>query len=71
MAMTSLDLDQGRLRLLRELTGAASNREAVSWAIDVAIGVEQKREAVGRILARGFEPDRFENPPDVTDGPAR
>ncbi|GAB3800846.1 hypothetical protein GCM10028798_15950 [Humibacter antri] len=71
MAMTSLDLDQGRLRLLRDLTGAASNREAVSWAIDVAIGVEQKREAVARILARGFGPDRFENPPEATDGATR
>jgi hypothetical protein len=71
MPMTSMDLDQDKLRLLRDLTGASSNREAVSWAIDVAIGVEQKREAVTRILARGFEPDRFENPPALTDGVGR
>lgn len=71
MPMTSLDLDQQKLKLLRDLTGASSNREAVSWAIDVAIGVEQKREAVRRILARSFEPDSFEHPPAADEGAAR
>jgi alkylhydroperoxidase family enzyme len=69
MAMTSLDLDPEKLRLLRYVTGATSNREAVDWAIDMAIGVERQREALRRIRSHDFAPDHFDNPPPLSEDP--
>jgi hypothetical protein len=51
------------------VTGASSNREAVTWAIDDAIAIGRKQEAVRRILSHHFAPDHFDNPPAYEDVP--
>ena len=62
MAITSIDIDQDELRIAKELTGAASNREAVDLALRTLIAIRRQPAAVERIIARTFDPDQIDAP---------
>jgi Arc/MetJ family transcription regulator len=62
MAITSIDIDQDELRIAKELTGAASNREAVDLALRTLIAVRRQPAAVERIIARQFDADQIDAP---------
>jgi Arc/MetJ family transcription regulator len=68
MAITSIDIDQDELAQAKELTGAASNREAVDIALRTLIAVRRQPAAVERIIGRRFEPSQIDAPtisPDI------
>jgi Arc/MetJ family transcription regulator len=68
MAITSIDIDPDELRVAKELTGAASNREAVDLALRTLIAIRRQPAAVERIIGRQFERDQLDAPtitPDV------
>ncbi len=60
MTVTSIDIDPDKLERLKKLTGAKSNRDAVDTALDIALGVQQKRELVDRIRSHGYTPEMHE-----------
>jgi Arc/MetJ family transcription regulator len=62
MAITSIDIDPDELRLAKQLTGAASNRETVDLALRTLIAVRRQPAAVERIIARRFRPDQINAP---------
>jgi Arc/MetJ family transcription regulator len=62
VAITSIDIDQDELRIAKELTGAASNREAVDLALRTLIAIRRQPAAVERIIARTFDPDQIDAP---------
>jgi Arc/MetJ family transcription regulator len=62
MAITSIDIDPDELRTAKQLTGAASNREAVDLALRTLIAVRRQPAAVERIIARRFEPEQLDAP---------
>lgn len=62
MAITSIDIDQDELRQAKELTGAASNREAVDLALRTLIAVRRQPSAVERIISRRFDPSQIDAP---------
>ena len=62
MAITSIDIDQDELRIAKELTGAASNREAVDLALRTLIAIRRQPAAVERIIARRFDTDQIDAP---------
>lgn len=62
MSVTSIDIDPEELRVAKELTGAASNREAVDIALRTLIAVRRQSAAVERIIARRFDPDQIDAP---------
>ncbi|GAA4155511.1 type II toxin-antitoxin system VapB family antitoxin [Leifsonia shinshuensis] len=62
MAITSIDIDQEELRQAKELTGAASNREAVDLALRTLIAVRRQPSAVERIIGRRFDPSQIDAP---------
>jgi hypothetical protein len=68
MAITSIDIDQNELAQAKEITGAASNREAVDIALRTLIAVRRQPAVVERIIARRFEPSQIDAPtisPDI------
>jgi Arc/MetJ family transcription regulator len=62
MAVTSIDIDPELLATARALTGATSNREVVSNALDTLIAIRRQPEVVERIIARTFEDAQIESP---------
>ena|GEM_PF-684050 len=67
MTVTSIDIDQNMLRDAKELTGAASNREAVDLALRTLIAIRRQPAAVKRIAGRRFEPDQIDAPTIAPD----
>ncbi|HEV7183307.1 MAG TPA: type II toxin-antitoxin system VapB family antitoxin [Leifsonia sp.] len=68
MAITSIDIDEDKLAQAKEVTGAASNREAVDIALRTLIAVRRQPAAVEHIIARRFEPSQIGAPtisPDI------
>jgi Arc/MetJ family transcription regulator len=68
VAITSIDIDQDELRIAKELTGAASNREAVDLALRTLIAIRRQPAAVERIIARTFDADQIDAP-TISPGP--
>jgi Arc/MetJ family transcription regulator len=62
VAITSIDIDADELKLAKQLTGAASNRETVDLALRTLIAVRRQPAAVERIIARRFRPDQIDAP---------
>ena len=62
MAITSIDIDPDGLRIAKELTGTASNRETVDLALRTLIAVRRQPAAVERIIGRRFDDDQIDAP---------
>jgi len=60
MTVTSIDIDSDKLEQLKRITRSRTNRETVDLALDIALGVQQKRDVVSRIAAHGYTPDIHE-----------
>ncbi|MFF1876351.1 type II toxin-antitoxin system VapB family antitoxin [Leifsonia sp. NPDC058230] len=67
MTVTSIDIDPDELRIAKELTGAASNRETVDLALRTLIAVRRQPAAVERIIARRFESAQIDAPTITPD----
>ena len=68
VTITSIDIDQTELKLAKDLTGAASNRETVDLALRTLIAVRRQPAAVDRIIGRRFDADQIDAP-NVTPAP--
>jgi Arc/MetJ family transcription regulator len=74
MVVTSIDIDPGRLRSARELTGASSNKETVDLALKTLIAVRRQPAVVKRIIAREFTDEQLDpgtTAPDTAQNPLR
>lgn len=54
MAVTSIDLDPELLDTARALTGARTNSDVVTLALQTLIATQQQSAAVERVIARQF-----------------
>jgi Arc/MetJ family transcription regulator len=62
IAVTSIHIDQDKLRQAKELAGTTSNRETVDLALRTLIAVRRQPAAVERIIGRGFLPEQIDAP---------
>jgi Arc/MetJ family transcription regulator len=69
IAVTSIDIDQDKLRQAKELAGTTSNRETVDLALRTLIAVRRQPAAVERIIGRRFVPEQIDAP-SVAPAPA-
>lgn len=57
-----MDIDSDDLKRARELTGSASNREAVEVALKTLIALRSQPDAVEQIIARRFDDEQVDAP---------
>lgn len=67
MAITSINIDQDKLELAKQLAGTTSNRATVDLALRTLIAVRRQPSAVERIIGRRFEVDQIDAPTIAPD----
>lgn len=59
MTVTTIDLDPDVLSLAKELTGARSNRDVVTRALQTLIAIRRQPAAVERVIERQFTDEQI------------
>lgn len=62
MTVTTIDLDPDVLDVAKSLTGARTNRDVVTRALQTLIAVRRQPAAVERILGRTFTDEQMHAP---------